>query len=69
MYRLMKSEKHTLNHQVSGHMSSYRQLEVTNFKRFLEALSACNSANKDNRSRHYILNDSGLEYFNGTWID
>jgi phosphoribosylaminoimidazole carboxylase (NCAIR synthetase) len=69
MYRLMKSEKHTLGHQVSGHMSSYRQCEVFQFERFTKALAACDSANNSNQSHHYILNELGQEYYNGTWID
>jgi hypothetical protein len=69
MYRLMKSQKYTLDHLVSGRMSSYRQFEVTHFQQVLEALGACEAANNEGRFRHYVLNESGQEYYDGTWID
>jgi hypothetical protein len=69
MYRLMKSEKTTLNHDISGSMSSYRQIEVDHFQQFCTALEACNAANKTGIYQYYVLNDSGQEYFNETWID
>lgn len=69
MYRLMKSEKFTLDHTVSGPISSYRQSELKQFDRVYEALKACEFANNKRRSRCYVLNDMGQEYFNGKWID
>jgi hypothetical protein len=69
MYRLMKSEKVTLDHVISGLMSSYRQTEVSHFPQFYAAYEACEEANHKGRSRHYIHNDSGQEYYDGTWID
>ncbi len=69
MYHLMKSEKHTLDHLVSGRLASYRQSEVTHFQQVLDALEACELANNEGRSRCYVLNESGQEYYEGTWID
>lgn len=70
MYHLMKSARYTLNHPVSGPMSSYRQFEVTHYRQANEALMACDMANKaEDSARHYVLNDTGQEYFGGTWID
>jgi len=69
MYRLMKSEKFTLDHRVSGRLARFRQSEVTHFQRLLEALEACQVANNEGRSRCYVLNDLGQEFFEGVWID
>ena len=70
MYRLMKSERYTLNHPVSGPLSSYRQSVVTHYRQADEALKACETANNNvDIARHYVLNDTGQEYFGGTWID
>ena len=57
MYRLMKSEKFTINHQISGRSRSYRQTEVNNFTQFSAALIACEAANNKGKIRHYILNE------------
>lgn len=70
MYRLMRSEKFTLDHVVSGLMSSYRQTEIGHYERFPAAHAACELANgKGSRCRHYVVNASGKEYYHGTWID
>jgi hypothetical protein len=70
MYRLMKSERYTLNYPVSGPTSTYRQSEVTHYRQANEALKACEVANnKVDGARHYVLNDTGQEYFGGAWID
>ena len=69
MYHLMKSNKFTLDHLVSGLMSSYRQTEIGHFQQFRAALGACEVANNEGRSRFYVLNESGQEYYDGTWID
>jgi hypothetical protein len=69
MYRLMKSERYTLNHLVSGQVSSYRQSEVAHYQHAYEALKACEVANNRESARHYVLNDTGKEYYGGTWID
>ncbi len=69
MYHLMKSEKFTLDHVISGPMSSYRHTAIRHFGKFRAALGACEVANNKGRSRYYVLNESGQEYYDGTWID
>lgn len=69
MYHLMKSEKLILDHPISGIMSSYRQIEIDRFEQFAVAHDACEAANDDGRSRYYLVNESGQEYYDGTWID
>jgi len=69
MYRLMKSAKLTLDHLASGPMSSYRHSLVAYFFQSCTALAACKAANQQDSPRHYVLNESGQEYFRGTWID
>jgi len=69
MYRLMKSEKVILDHAISGHLVSYRQIEVEHFEQFGAARGACEIANRRDEPRHYVLNESGQEYYDGAWID
>ena len=69
MYRLMKSEKTALDPMVLRSMSSYRQIEVGQFRQCAVALTACEAANDKDGFRHYVLNESGQEYYDGTWID
>ena len=69
MYRLMKSEKFTLDYLTAGLTSFYRQTQVKCFQQFRSALGACEVANNRSRSRYYLLNESGQEYYGGTWID
>ncbi len=69
MFRLMKSQKCILGTISSRTTVSYRQLEIAHFIQFSTALRACKTANISGISHHYILNDSGQEYFNDTWID
>ena len=69
MYRLMKSEKFTLDHLTSGLISFYRQTQEKHFRQLRSALGACEGANNNGRSRCYLLNESGQEYYGGTWID
>jgi len=69
MYRLMKSEKFTLDDVTSGLISFYRQTAVECFPQLYVALGACEVANNNGSSRHYLLNESGQEYYGGTWID
>jgi len=69
MYRLMKSEKFTLDHLTAGLGSFYRQTQVKHFPQFRPALGACEVANNSGRSRYYLLNELGQEYFGGTWVD
>jgi len=69
MYRLMKSEKLNLAHVIHGTMSSYQQIQTEQFQGFGAALIACETANNKVGLRYYILNDSGKEYYEGSWID
>jgi hypothetical protein len=69
MYRLMKSEKFTLDRLSQGVMSLYRQRLVEHFQLLPPALGACTRANEDGNPRFYVLNDSGQEYYGGHWID
>lgn len=69
MYRLMKSEKYTVDDRISGPMSSYRQREVGQFQQFHKALEACILANNKGRSRYYVLDETGQEYYDGSWIE
>lgn len=69
MYRLMKSEKITLDHPVLGILASYRQSEMTCFQRLPEALTACDVANNEGKPRCYVVDELGHEYFEGVWID
>ena len=69
MYRLMKSEKFKLDHAISGLISFYRQTETRHFEKFPAAHDACEVANNQGKSRYYALNESGQEYYDGTWID
>ncbi len=69
MYRLMMSQKLTLEHLVSGLLSSYRHTEVSHFQQFNAALEACESANHIGQPHYYLLNDSSQEYYDGSWID
>jgi hypothetical protein len=69
MYRLMKSENTHRNNMSSGVMSSYRQTEVDHFMDFIDALEACKFANIKSKSRFYVLDESGKEYYDSAWID
>ena len=69
MYRLMKSVKLTLNHIVSGSITSYRYIRVKQFPELNAAIKACEHANKGNLPYHYVLNHFGKEYYSGEWID
>ncbi len=69
MYRLMKSEKFTLHHMVSGSLSLYRHFQINEFHQFSKAVDACNVANRNVECRFYILNDAGKEFYEDSWID
>ena len=63
MYRLMRSDRFILDHLLAGLMSSYRQTEISHFERFSDAHEACEVANDKGRHRHYVVNESGQEYY------
>jgi hypothetical protein len=68
MYTLMKSERAKLGRPVPGSAYAYDQVEVAQYADFHEAIKARDAANLALKSRHYVINDSGREYYNGTWI-
>jgi hypothetical protein len=64
----MKVEKLTLNYVISRPrpMLSYRQIQLYQFRQFSAALIACEViANDKVGSCHYVLNESGEEYYRG----
>ncbi len=65
MYRLMVSEKHIH----ADKTDVYQQTEMDHFLHFHAALEARDSANRDSQSRFYVLNESGQEYYDSSWID
>jgi len=65
----MKSEQFTVQHELAGHLSTYRQVEVAHFREFCTALRACQQAKNETGRRFYVVNDCGQEYYEGTWID
>ncbi len=69
MYRLMMSEKLNFGHVGSGSMSLYHQIQIEQFQGFGAALTACETANNNSGLHYYLLNDSGKEYYEGSWID
>lgn len=68
MYRLMKSQRFTLERAIAGSVSLYRQVEVGHFERFKTVLGACKAANKSGEPRHYLLNACGQELYRGHWV-
>jgi hypothetical protein len=69
MYRLMMSQKVNRGILSDGSHSLYRQTEIDHFINFNTALNACELANCDSKSRFYVLNEVGKEYYDFTWID
>jgi hypothetical protein len=67
-YKLMKSER-TSRVQAEAMFRPYEQTEVGRYVVFDEAVSACAKANRKLDVRHYVMNDSGKEYYAGGWID
>ena len=68
MYTLMKSEKTKPGNGVIG-LQAYQQKKVATYAVLGEALTACDSANRQSKTRHYVMNNSGKEYYEDTWID
>lgn len=69
MFYLIKSEKSTLNHEICGSKTYYRQIEINHFLQLCHALEACEEANNAGKTFYYVLNEAGQEYINETWID
>jgi hypothetical protein len=68
MYTVMKSEQTALGITTKG-ASTYAQKKVAQYPLFDEALAACEKANRESQSRHYLMNESGQEYYALVWID
>ena len=68
MYTLMKSQPNTLD-DAARRCSAHMQKEVAWFVAFDEAVAACEMRNREGSSRHYVMNESGKEYYEGVWID
>lgn len=68
MYTVMKSEQTALGIATKG-VSTYEQREVARYPLFVDALAACEKANRESQSRHYLMNESGKEYYALVWID
>jgi len=69
MYRLMKSVRLVLQHATLGPMLSYRHSLVSHYLQSQAAVAACNTANRRGPHRYYVLNESGQEHYQGSWID
>jgi len=57
------------HHGVSETVPSYRQVQLHQFVQVEAALTACNMFNDKSDHRHYVINESGKEYYQGIWID
>jgi hypothetical protein len=68
MYTLMKSEQTKLDSR-AARSRTYEQRKVGQYARFLDAVAACEQANREQTDRHYVMNDSGQEFYGDTWID
>ena len=68
MYTLMRSEQTKLESRAPG-SRTYEQRKVGQYAHFLDAVAACDQANREHTSRHYLMNDSGKEFYGNTWID
>jgi hypothetical protein len=68
MYTLMKSEQTMLGRPAPGSSCAYDQIEVAQYVDFDDAIAASDAANLARKSRYYVMNGSGKEYYNGTWI-
>jgi hypothetical protein len=64
----MKSEKINPRQNVPG-PRVYQQQKVATYAVFDDVVAACDKANRQHESRHYVMNDSGKEYYADTWID
>jgi hypothetical protein len=68
MYTLMKSEHSKIWGSEVG-PRAYEQKEVAQYTALREAVAACDQANRERKARHYLMNDSGKEYYLNSWID
>jgi hypothetical protein len=68
MYTLMKCKRSKAGRPAPGASSAYVQVEVAQYADFDDAITARDTANISLAARHYVMNDSGREYYDGTWI-
>jgi hypothetical protein len=68
MFTVMKSEK-TKDWNGPPGPRSYEQKGVAEYGTFDAAVAACDRANRELKDRHYVMNDSGQEFYADTWID
>jgi hypothetical protein len=68
MYTLMKCKRSKAGRPAPGATSAYVQVEVAQYADFDDAITARDTANVSLASRHYVMNESGREYYDGTWI-
>ena len=71
MYTLMKSEKIKLGNSTTGPLiyAHYEHKEVGQYIDLAEIIAACGKANQKPEAWHYVMNDSGKEYYANNWID
>ena len=69
MYRLMKTERSILDQMNAEAMLPYMHIQLAQFPQLGAALAACQAANDKAGSRHYVLDEVGKEYYQGTWIN
>jgi hypothetical protein len=68
MYTLMKSEQAKPGSNATG-SREYEQKKVAQYADFDAAVAACDQANREHPDRHYLMNDSGKEFYADNWID
>ena len=64
----MKSEQIKFENGTTG-SRAYEQKEVGQYVELETVLAACSKANQKLKARHYVMNDSGKEYYADSWID
>lgn len=69
MFSLIKSELIPFHNATSEAVPSYRQVQLHQFQKLEAALTACEFYNDKSDQRHYVINETGKEYYEGIWID
>jgi len=68
MYTLMKSEQRKLKGG-ARELQRYEQKKVAQYADFDDAVTACDEANRERADWHYVMNELGKEFYDGSWID
>ncbi|MBK1721825.1 hypothetical protein [Thiocystis violacea] len=68
MYTLMRSEP-LAGQDAATRSRAFEQQEVADFSDLEEAMAACDAANRERQARHYVMDPSGRELYQGAWID